>query len=124
MFACVQTDGVDASPSHSRQQEVNHVDITVSTTASTSTVTVVNGDLSRDESPSDVDNCYSTTPVVPRNHHVADDLSGVNSAVSTPLLERSYDSQGVRPKMRKKRAAPRPPQEESKVVALVIILKN
>lgn len=122
-----QTDGVDASPSHSRQ-EVNHIDTTVSSTANTSTELVVNGHSSRDESQSDMENCQSSTPVVPRNHHVPDELSlnksGVNSAVSTPLLERSYDSLGVRPKMRKKRAAPRPPQEENKTVVVVSIRKK
>lgn len=101
-------------------------------TASTSTEhnkeLVVNGNSSRDESLSDVENCYSTSPVVPRSHHMTDELSlsksGVNSAMSTPLLDRSYDSQGVRPKIRKKRAAPRPPQEENKTVELVSNIKN
>lgn len=78
----------------------------------------VNGSSSRDES-SDMD----SSAAVPATNHVAEELSlpksGVNSAVSTPLLERSYDSQGVRPKMRKKRAAPRPPQEENKPAAVV-----
>lgn len=117
----IQENGVNASPSHSGKQEVNHVDSTV---PSTSTELVVNGHSSRDEeSLSDAENCYSATPIpTPRRHHVADELlqpkSGVNSAVSTPLLDRSYDSQGVRPKLRKKRAAPQPPQEENKSVAV------
>lgn len=115
----IQQNGVDASPSHSSQQEANHVDATVHATVTASPEVVVNGNSSRDESLSDLDNsattpqiaiCYADEASVPK--------SGVNSAMSTPLMGRSYDSQGVRPKTRKKRAAPRPPQDEHKTVAV------
>lgn len=119
----IQQNGVDITPSHSKQY-TNHVGATEHTSTLVMTPQIaVNGSSSQHKtSDMDSSSSSSSSAAVPTTNHVAEELplpkSGVNSAVSTPLLERSYDSQGVRPKMRKKRAAPRPPQEENKPAAV------